>query len=139
MFLEGDEVKQALFKDIFENMSNQESIKSLNPFVEKTIVMRRKTRKPYKGLHLPYKKHHSRRFAGTHATGGGTNPKDKVMSAIDFYASDCFGWGCKAAVTAAHSGKIQVLSDCDVRIESDEGDFATGYYHMMDMKKRWET
>ena len=131
MLLEGDGGKQGLFKDIFENMSNQESIKSLNPFVEKTIVMRRQTRKPYMGLLLPFTKYHSWGFSGSHASDG----TGKVKSSIDFYATDCFGWGCKAAVTAAHSGKIQVYSDCDVRIVSNEGEFITGYYHMMNIKK----
>ena len=77
-------------------------------------------------------------FGGSHGdTGTGS-----VMSAMDFYIDNCNGYWvngwtrCKGLVTAAHSGRIQVESDCYVRIVSNDGRFFTGYYHMMDMRGR---
>jgi LasA protease len=98
-------------------------------FEQKTLDLRRAV-----SLKLPWSAGESWISGGTHSnTGFGS-----IWSSYDFQNPACFGWGCTANVTAAHSGTVANYPDsqCSVKIIHDSGEWQTRYYHMKDLRIR---
>jgi len=111
------------FFAIYNVMLLQELITSANPFSMEKFVQDIQSF----SFDLPYPVGKGYFVGGTHSQN----------SALDMYDGKwgCNGWGkrgCNAIVTAAHSGRVNVLADCDVHVKHSTG-YRTSYYHMENM------
>ena len=126
------------FVDSYNNLIHQNYVEAANPFrsINNTVNGSSKVLKSRRfRFDPPFPKGKKYGVSGTHTnTGGGWGPH----SSLDVWKFGSCRWnqkGCNARVAAAHSGKVEIISNCNVKITHKSG-FSTQYYHMEGMNTR---
>lgn len=77
------------------------------------------------GMQLPWSRGYSWKSNGSHGYDGSSWPHSSLDFSYDWPQWNASTW----SVRAAHSGTVQVMSSCQVRVTNSSG-WATTYYHL---------
>ncbi len=116
------------FSELFNSLFNQELMsKNINLLnnTEKSVQSLNGNTPPINMMQLPWRIGYSWRSNGAHSHTGSGYPYSSIDVSYDWP-----NWGRNTySVTAAHSGQVNVLSRCQIRVTNANG-WATNYYHL---------